>query len=81
MNEYPDSLETVAVRNKVLYVDGVKQDEPYVIHDDDRIIPREISVRDNFGPIVIPKGHIFMMGDNRDNSWTAASGVRFRSIS
>ena len=60
--------QTVAIRNKVLYVDGVKQDESYVIHEDDRIIPREASVRDNFGPIVVPKGTIFMMGDNRDNS-------------
>jgi len=60
--------QAVAIRNKVLYVDGVKQDEPYVIHEDDRILPREASVRDNFGPIVVPKGMIFMMGDNRDNS-------------
>src|ERR1043165_1891453 len=50
--------QTVAIRNKVLYVDGVKQDEPYVIHEDDRIIPAELSPRDNFGPIVIPPGHI-----------------------
>ena len=60
--------QTVAVRDKVLYVDGVKQVEPYAIHEDDRVIPREISPRDNFGPLVVPRGHIFMMGDNRDNS-------------
>jgi signal peptidase I len=60
--------QTVEVRDKVLYVDGKPQIEPYVIHGDDRILPREVSQRDNFGPVVVPKGHIFMMGDNRDNS-------------
>src|SRR5262245_36439512 len=60
--------ETVEIKNKALYVNGVKRDEPYAHHDDSRILPREISARDNYGPFEVPAGHIFMMGDNRDNS-------------
>jgi signal peptidase I len=60
--------QTVEIRNKELFVDGVRQVEPYVIHIDPRILPREVSQRDNFGPYKVPAGDIFMMGDNRDNS-------------
>jgi signal peptidase I len=30
--------------------------------------PEGYLIRDNFGPVVVPKGMIFGMGDNRDNS-------------
>jgi signal peptidase I len=60
--------QTVEIRDKVVYVDGVARDEPYVIRGDPRIFPKEISPRDNMAPLYVPEGYIFMMGDNRDNS-------------
>jgi signal peptidase I len=60
--------DTVEMRNKRLYVNGVETPEPYVQHTDSRVLLSTQGPRDNMGPVVIPEGHIFMLGDNRDNS-------------
>jgi signal peptidase I len=66
--------ETVEVRNKGVYINGNKLDEPYKIHVDsttyspDPWTPEELKVRDNYGPVTVPPGSYFVMGDNRDNS-------------
>jgi len=58
--------QTVEVRNKRVYIDGVPQDEPYAVHKDPHI---NADIRDNFGPYRVPPGCLFMMGDNRDYSY------------
>jgi len=70
--------DTVELRNKVLHVNGVTQEEPHTKHSSDQVQPPEyrnsaifppgLGNRDNYGPYVIPTDHYFMMGDNRDNS-------------
>lgn len=50
--------QTVELRGTKLYVDGVLQKEEYA----------KYHHGSNYGPYTVPKGHIFMMGDNRDNS-------------
>jgi len=60
--------ETVEVREKEVYVNGKKLNEPYARHTDPNIRPAGFDFRDNFGPFTVPKGEMFMMGDNRDNS-------------
>jgi signal peptidase I len=60
--------DTIEVRAKELYLNGVLQEEPYVRHEDGNTLPRGAASRDFMAPYVVPSGHLFMMGDNRDNS-------------
>ena len=61
--------QEVHIINKVLHVDGKPmQDPPRAKYADRTYYPAELNPRDNFGPYIVPEGHFFMMGDNRDNS-------------
>ena len=60
--------QTVEVRHKQVYVDGVRQVEPYVKHTTTTEDPAGYTPRDNYMPPTVPPGELFMMGDNRDNS-------------
>ncbi|OPY64526.1 MAG: Signal peptidase I P [Syntrophorhabdus sp. PtaU1.Bin050] len=60
--------ETVEIRNKIIYVNGKKIDDPWGVYLDEEIVPKFLSPKDNLGPIKVPKDCIFAMGDNRDRS-------------
>jgi signal peptidase I len=65
--------ETLELREHRVHVNGRAVDEPYAHY-----LPRpagsgsgEITsddVRERYGPVVVPAGSVFVMGDNRDNS-------------
>ena len=60
--------DTVEVRDKVVYVNGVRVEEGYAHFTDHMNIPGSRMPRDNFSPVKVPKDCYFAMGDNRDNS-------------
>jgi signal peptidase I len=52
--------QTVEIRDAYLYVDGTEVDEPFVDHS------RIDGVY--FGPVTVPAGNVFVLGDSRNGS-------------
>lgn len=50
--------ETVEVKNELVYIDGTPLDEPYLAEPPSQEFPSTL----------VPEGHYFVMGDNRNHS-------------
>jgi len=60
--------ETVEIKDKVIFVNGKRIEDPWGRFLDKSIVPGYIAPKDNLGPTKVPKDSIFVMGDNRDRS-------------
>ena len=61
--------DVIEEKNKVIYLNGKALTEPYIQHVDHNLTFNAMDPRDNFGPIKVPKNKLFVMGDNRDQSY------------
>jgi len=50
--------DVVEIRMGTVYINGLPLDEPYITH----------KSNDTYGPLQVPKGYYFVLGDNRGSS-------------
>ena len=67
--------EVIELRDKQVLLDGRPLADPWGRHTDPKVHhripmkPEGSDTRDNFGPLRIPAGTVFLLGDARDNSY------------
>ena len=61
--------DVIEIRDKKLYVNGKRVTHDHGVYTDSRILGENVRPRDNFGPITVPPHSLFVMGDNRDESY------------
>ena len=61
--------DVLECRNKKLFVNHKPVNHDFGVYTDSHIYPKHVRKRDNFGPITVPENSLFVMGDNRDESY------------
>lgn len=60
--------DKIEIKNKNIFINDRPYKDSFGIYSDHMIYPAIIQPRDNFGPVTVGVGSLFVMGDNRDES-------------
>jgi len=60
--------ERLEIKDKIVFINDKRLQDPWGIYLSNVTFPSNVNSRDNFGPIDIPEGGVFVLGDNRDYS-------------
>jgi signal peptidase I len=61
--------DVIESRDKQLFVNHERVNHDFGVHTDPHILSGGNKPRDNFGPLTVPENSLFVMGDNRDESF------------
>jgi signal peptidase I len=60
--------DKIEIRNKQIFVNDQIYKDRFGVYVDPVLYPNLVQPRDNFGPVIVPRQSLFVMGDNRDES-------------
>jgi signal peptidase I len=61
--------DKIEIRDKKILLNGLPWSDAHGVNVDNMVIPGSVQPRDNFGPVTVPEDVLFVMGDNRDESY------------